>query len=161
SSRMQAFSPRLLPFFVIAQIAAAAPSDDAAQKAAAAAERAAVAAERSAAAAERAAAVLEAAHGVTPPTAAPGAPPAAAAVTKAPNPWTLTAGVGMISITGNAQTLTLTANVAAQRKAEKWILNLRANGAYGTSTPTASGGSAEILALSALFAGQVDYRFSQ
>jgi hypothetical protein len=78
------------------------------------------------------------------------------------SPWTLAAGVGLISITGNAQAITLTGNVGAQCKAKKWILDLKANGSYGQSRPAGApqGSVPEITALSALFAAQADYRFS-
>jgi hypothetical protein len=140
-------------------VAAASPADDAAERAAQAAERAAAAAERSAAAAaERLARSLETAAPVPPPAPVPPVPP----TPPKPSPWTLTAGVGLISLTGNAQAITLTGNVDAQRKAEKWILTLKAMGSYGQSVPAGApaGSVAEITALSALFSGQADYRFS-
>jgi hypothetical protein len=51
-------------------------------------------------------------------------------------------GLGATFITGNAQTLTLTANVAADRKWNVWALGIRVSGAYGTANPTSTGTSA-------------------
>jgi putative salt-induced outer membrane protein YdiY len=109
--------------------APAAPESTAPDRAAAAAERAAAAAEQTAVAAQRIANALAPAA----PSAGPVAPPAASA-----DGWKGSAGAGLAFITGNAQTITLTANVAADRKWDAWAFGVRANGAYGLANPTAN-----------------------
>ncbi len=150
----------LLLTLVVAGSVSAQPNDSA-ERAAQAAERAAQAAERSAAAAERAAAALERATPPLPPLAPPTPPPPPPPAAPPANLWTFNAGLGLISLTGNARTLTLTANAATQYKTEKLILNMKANGAYGQNVTIGTNDPPQVIALSALFAAQADYRFSE
>jgi len=97
-------------------------------------DRAVEAAEKAAAAAEKAAlAAQKVAESVSPATAEP-----EAAKTDATRAWVGTVGVGLQFITGNAQTLTLTGNLALDRKWEQWTLGLKLNGAYALSNPKAN-----------------------
>lgn len=97
-----------------------------------AADRAADAAEKAAAAAEKAAlAAQKIAESVAP------APEEAKAEAK-PSPWNGMVGAGLQFITGNAQTLTLTGNIAVDRKWEVWKLSIKLNGAYALSNPKAN-----------------------
>lgn len=123
---------------LVAVVAAALLTQAPAQPAAAAAEpvvlsagdRAALAAEKAAESAEKAAlAVQRIADALAPPAPAPGAPAPAS------KGWTVVAGAGLSFITGNAQTLTLTASLALDRKWEVWALGIRASGAYGLTNP--------------------------
>jgi putative salt-induced outer membrane protein YdiY len=114
------------------------------EKAAAAAERAAESAERAAVAAEKAAAALQkiaelqaAAAGVAPAPAAPAAPAAPPAEEK--EEWKGLIGLGLISLTGNAESLTGTATAQADRKMGKWAFGIRAGGAYGQTRPNDAG----------------------
>jgi putative salt-induced outer membrane protein YdiY len=103
---------------------------------ASAADRAAAAAERAATAAEKAAnAAARIADAVAP---APAAAAPAAAPAPAADAWKGSAGIGLAFITGNTQMLTLTANVAADKKWEDWALGIRLSGAYGLSNPDAN-----------------------
>lgn len=102
------------------------------ERAAIAAERAAVAAERAAEASVRAAEAAErvAAISVSPP------PPAAAPATdKKQGEWDVTIGLGLISLTGNASTLTASGLASAQRTTENWIYAIKSYGSYGRSRP--------------------------
>ncbi len=101
-----------------------------ADRATAAAERAAAAAERSAAAAERAAAALEQLQKGVPGEGAPAAAaPAAAAPTV--SSWSGTAGVALIALSGNASSLTFSANGQVEKKWERWSVGVKAFGTYG------------------------------
>lgn len=102
---------------------AAAPSDS--DKALSAAQKAAEAAEKAAQAVEKMAALL------TPKDEAAAAAPSASG-------WAGSAGVGFSFITGNTQTLTLTGNVAVDKKWTDWALGIRLSGAYGLANPTAN-----------------------
>lgn len=90
------------------------------------AERTAQAAEKTAQAVERLANVLAPAGEAKKPE------------EKKPDQWAGSAGVGLAFITGNAQMLTLTANLSAERSWGDWSLGLRAGGAYGLSNPSAN-----------------------
>ncbi len=129
---------------------------DAANRAAAAAERSAAAAERAAAAAEIAANAAAKVAGV-PLTTAPAGKAAPAAPSAAT--WSGTAGLGLISVTGNAKALTFSANATVERKSQEWIFTAKANGAYGTAQPAGSSTS-QVNALSAAGQLRADRRFS-
>jgi putative salt-induced outer membrane protein YdiY len=97
-----------------------------------AAERAADAAEKAAQAAEKAAtAAQRIAEAVAPA-------PEAAKPAGAPSAWVGTVGAGLQFLTGNTQTLTLTANLALDRKWDDWRLGIKLNGAYALSNPRAN-----------------------
>ncbi|MDX2012287.1 MAG: DUF481 domain-containing protein [Myxococcaceae bacterium] len=96
-----------------------------------AAERAALAAEK---AAEAAAKAAEAAQRIA-DRVAPPAPAAAPAAAPSAGAWAGTAGLGLSLLGGNAQTITLTANVGVDKKWELWTLGIRATGAYGVTNP--------------------------
>lgn len=102
------------------------------ERAAAAAERAAIAAERAAEASARAAEAAERAAAVTAP---PPAPAAAPATDKKQGEWDVTVGLGLISLTGNASTLTVSGLASAQRTTDNWIYAIKSYGSYGRSRP--------------------------
>lgn len=97
------------------------------------ADQAALAAERTAQAAEKTAQAVERLANVLAPVAEEKKPEA-----KKPDLWVGSVGLGVAFITGNTQTLTLTANLAADRKWDAWSLGLRASGAYGLANPAAN-----------------------
>ncbi|MEW5741981.1 MAG: DUF481 domain-containing protein [Myxococcota bacterium] len=100
-----------------------------------AAERAAAAAEKAAAAAEKAAqAAQKVAESVAPPAEAE----AEKKADEKAKVWSGLVGAGLQFLAGNTQTLTLTFNIAAQRKWEVWMLGLKLNGAYALSNPKAN-----------------------
>ncbi len=128
---------------------------DAATRAAAAAERSAAAAERAAAAAEIAANAAAKIAGVPPTTAA-----AAKAAAAAPSAtWSGTAGLGLISVTGNAKALTFSVNATVERKSQEWIFTGKVNSAYGTAQPAGSNTS-QVNALNAAGQLRADRRFN-
>nr|BDT37176.1 DUF481 domain-containing protein [Myxococcus sp. MH1] len=133
------------------------------ERAAVAAERAAAAAERAAEASVRAAEAAERAAGVIAGTpAAPGA--AAPADDKKKEEWDITLGLGLISLTGNASTLTFSGLASAQRTTEHWIVGIRGYGNYGRSRPPEVAGEEQESQLVALNAGlelRGDRRFTQ
>jgi hypothetical protein len=138
----------------------AAPS--AADKAAAAAVRAAEAAEKAAEAAARSAAAVEKMAGIAPKP-AEAAPAAAAAAAPAGPPaavWTGVIGVGLISLTGNSQSLTFKASAALQRKSEEWIWGLKAGAVYGQQQIAGSNVSS-VSALGASLQLRGDRRFNE
>lgn len=111
--------------------------------AATSAEQAAASAERAAAAATKAADALDRLNG-TPPAAPapPDAPP--------PNPdaWNGLVGLGLISVTGNAQALNAVATGQLDKRWGPWGFAGRASGAYG-QTLVASTGVSEVSSLRA------------
>ncbi|MBN9682818.1 MULTISPECIES: DUF481 domain-containing protein [unclassified Corallococcus] len=142
----------------------------AAERAAAAAERAALAAERAAEASARLAEAIEKLAEVTArgPIAPPPAPvPEAAAATAPakPSTWDVSVGLSLISLTGNASTLTVSGLASALRKTEKWIYSVKAYGAYGRSRPPEVEGEVEslsqVVALNAGVELRGDRRFTQ
>src|SRR5947208_13727416 len=102
----------------LAVISQTPPTEDAATRAAAAAERAAAAAEKAAAAAQLAA---ESAARVT---SAQTTPTATAPAAPAEPKWTGTVGASLISLSGNASTLTFNGSASAQRHFDPWIVAL-------------------------------------
>lgn len=114
-------------------------------------------AERAAQAAQAAAEAAAKAAGVpVPATAAP------AEEKKPPSPWSGTLGFSFIWIAGNSEALTLTSNLAVERKTEQWILGFKADGAYGQSLTAASAtGETEVVALNAQVQARGDWRFSR
>lgn len=91
---------------------------------------------------------------------APAAVPVAAAKTKPPVGWTGSFGLGFISLTGNASTLTVSGNASAERKSEDWIYALKANGAYGQARLT-EGAEPSVTALAGTVQLRGDRRFTQ
>jgi hypothetical protein len=77
--------------------------------------------------------------------------PALAAAEPAPvtPEWSGTAGAGLILLTGNTSTVTVNGTSAVQREWAKWILALRANGAYGRTRPADRSLPSETVALGA------------
>ena len=108
----------------------AAKSAEAAEKAAAAAQSAADTAAKLAAAFDELSAALKNAK----PGEAP-APAAAPAEKTEASKWSGLVGVSLISMTGNTNSLTATANLALRREDEKWIFQFKADGAYGRTRP--------------------------
>jgi putative salt-induced outer membrane protein YdiY len=147
-----------------------APAADAAsERAAVAAERAAAAAEKAAEASSRIAASLERlseALAKVPVPAAPAAPAAApekAAEPPKEDPWKGNIGLGLISISGNASTLTFNGLASAERKTKGWIYSAKAQGVYGRSKVPATETEEERSEVVALGAGmdlRVDRRFT-
>lgn len=134
-------------------VAPAAPTTESiAERAAASAAKAAEAAERAAVAAEKAAAAAQQAAEAKAPATPPATPAADAAAAPAPaekkETWNGLVGVGLVSLSGNAEALTFTANAAADRKFGPWALGFRANGAYGQARPTPEQ-DAQVIALRA------------
>ena len=76
----------------------------------------------------------------------------------APVTWSGTAAVGVISLTGNADTQTFSANAALQRKSTDWIWGFKASGAYGRASP-AGGGDPQVTAMMASAEARGDRRF--
>jgi hypothetical protein len=147
--------------------APALPADaPAAERAALAAERAALAAERAAEASARLAEAIEklaevAARGPLAPA------PAVAAATEAakPSTWDVSVGLSLISLTGNASTLTVSGLASALRKTDKWIYSVKGFGAYGRSRPPQLEGEVEslsqVVALNAGIELRGDRRFTE
>lgn len=136
------------------------------ERAAAAAEKAAAAAEKAADASARMATAVEkltAALGKT-----PGAAPEAAAAEKkeeAPKEdlWKGSVGLGLISLSGNASTLTFNGLASAERKSKGWIYGVKAQAVYGRSRLPATETEAErteVVALGANADIRVDRRFT-
>ncbi|MCC7382294.1 MAG: DUF481 domain-containing protein [Deltaproteobacteria bacterium] len=116
-------------------------------------------AERAAQAAQAAAEAAAKAAGV--PVAAPATPAAPPEEKKPPSPWSGTVGFSFIWIAGNSEALTLTSNLAVERKTEQWILGFKADGAYGQSLTAASAtGETEVVALNAQVQARGDWRFT-
>ncbi|WIG92849.1 DUF481 domain-containing protein [Myxococcus sp. SDU36] len=131
------------------------------ERAAAAAERAALAAERAAEASVRAA---EAAERVATATAPPPAPAPAPATDKKPGVWDVTVGMGLISLTGNASTLTVSGLASAQRTTDNWIYAVRSYGSYGRSRPpevTGEDALSQVVAFNAGLELRGDRRFTE
>ena len=175
----------ILLALLLAQSAAAAPAATPDQRAAVAAEQAAVAAQKAAEAAQHAVEALErslraAPAGPTPAEAARSAEAAAAdavaakaAAAKAadaaqkavavapPDPviWSGTVALGLIALTGNAQTITFSTNGAFERKSPDWIWGIKTFAAYGNTT-AAGAGSSTVTALAAGLQARGDRRFS-
>jgi len=131
------------------------------EKSAQAAEQAATAAQKAAEAAQKAAeAASETAKAATPP---PAPVPAPAEPAKPEEPqgavWSGSTVLSLVSLTGNSESIALTLAAAAERKTEKWILGLKASGAYGEARP-AEGGDWQINALNATFQARGAFRFS-
>ncbi|MBN8465536.1 DUF481 domain-containing protein [Corallococcus exiguus] len=148
------------------------PADaPAAERAAAAAERAALAAERAAEASARLAEAIERLAEVTargpiaPPPPAPAPEAAAVAAPVKPSVWDVSVGLSLISLTGNASTLTVSGLASALRKTEHWIYSVKAYGAYGRSRPPQVEGEVEslsqVVALNAGVELRGDRRFTQ
>ena len=127
-------------------------------RAAEAAERAATAAEKAAEAAQTAAKALEAMASPKPAAAAVPVPAPAAASASV---WTGTLSAGLISLTGNANSMTFSTNGALQKKSEHWIWGAKMGAAYGQTRPAASDLPAEIVALSAGGELRGDYRATE
>ncbi len=126
----------------------------AAEKAAESAERAAVAAEKAAAALQKLAELQAAAAGV-----APAAAPAADAA-PAPEVWKGLLGIGLISLTGNSESITGTVTAQADRKLGKWAIGFRAGGAYGQTRSNVVGDGDQVTAYRAMLAGRVDRKIA-
>ncbi len=133
-----------------AELPAAERAALAAEKAAAAAERAALAAEKAAEAAARTAQGISAP--VVPPVVAP-VPPEAEGPPA--NPWTASVSIGLIMLTGNAESLTGTAAAEAEKKLDGWKVGFKANGAYGQSRAPGTTDE-QVTALRALFSARLD-----
>ncbi|AGC47981.1 hypothetical protein MYSTI_06708 [Myxococcus stipitatus DSM 14675] len=145
--------------------AVAAPAATPEERMAAAAERAAAAAERAAAAAERAAEASARAAGiVAPEAAAPTTPAEGTPAEKKKEEWDITVGLGLISLTGNASTLTFSGLASAQRTTEHWIFGAKAYGNYGRSRPPEVEGEnleSQLVALNAGLELRGDRRFTK
>ncbi|ATB50220.1 DUF481 domain-containing protein [Corallococcus macrosporus] len=142
--------------------AASAASLTAEERAAAAAERAAIAAERAAEASARAAEAAERVAAATAPAAPASAD--APATDKKKGEWDVTVGLGLISLTGNASTLTVSGLASAQRTTDHWIYAIKSFGSYGRSRPPEVEGQAaesQVVALNAGVELRGDRRFTE
>jgi hypothetical protein len=152
-----------VPMLVAALVAAEPDAAERAAAAAAAAERAAAAAEKAAvAAAAVAEAAARAAHGLAVVPAKATLPPETQAAKPAappPSRWTANAGLGFLSLTGNARTVSFNTTASAERKGEDWILAAKIQGTYGRSRSAASAES-EVIAQGAGLTLRVDRRFA-
>lgn len=144
----------------------AARSAEAAEKAAQAAQAAAESAARLAAAFEKLATSLEAAKGA--PVAAAEPQKKEEAPKKETN-WSGLIGLSLISLTGNSDSITTSANAALRRESKRWIFELKAGGAYGRTraadvideaTGEAVEVDPEIVALNANIDLRADLRFT-
>ncbi|MFP2901626.1 DUF481 domain-containing protein, partial [Corallococcus sp. 4LFB] len=92
-------------------------------------------------------------------------PEAAAAAPAKPSVWDVSVGLSLISLTGNASTLTVSGLASALRKTEHWIYSVKAYGAYGRSRPPQVEGEVEslsqVVALNAGVELRGDRRFTQ
>jgi hypothetical protein len=132
-----------------------APAEDAA-KVAAAAEKAALAAQAAAEAAQRAAQAAEA-------IAARGGAPKADEKTpeeKSEVVWSGTLGAGLISMTGNARTITANLSAAFERTSKVWVVGGKASGVYGQSRAVGADNS-EVVAMGASLLLRGDRRFTE
>lgn len=134
------------------------PADDAA-RAASAAEKAAQSAQAAAEAAQRAAQAAEA-------IAARGAPKVEekkAEEKKAEEKgavWSGTLGAGLISVTGNARTITANVSGAFERTSKDWVIGGKASAVYGQSRPVGADAS-EVVAMAASLLLRGDRRFTE
>jgi len=149
--------PWLLVAVLLAQVnpdvaASAARAADAAERAAAAAEKAAEAAQNSA----------EAVAAAKPAAAPPAAPPVVPATSTVPPDvlWSGTVGLGLIALTGNAQTITFSTNAAIERKSKQWIWGFKAAAAYGQNEAPGTSNS-QVTALNGSLQARGDSRFSE
>lgn len=85
---------------------------------------------------------------------------AQAPATPPPSPvtWAGTVALGLISLTGNSETLTFSTNAALERKSPDWIWGIKASGAYGRGR-SAGDAPAQVTALNATFQARGDRRF--
>ncbi len=115
----------------------AASAADSANKAATAAEKAAEAAQKAAEAAQKAA--ESAAQAVAKPAPPPGPPIQGSPPAQPPPPpppdvvWAGNINIGMIAITGNANSIAFNAAAAFQRKGPEWIIGFKGSATYGQS----------------------------
>ncbi|MDC0710122.1 DUF481 domain-containing protein [Stigmatella sp. ncwal1] len=140
-----------------------------AERAAAAAESAAIAAQEAAKASERMATAVErltealARPAPVPQAALPEAPKPADAPVKE-DPWSGSVGLGLISLSGNASTLTFNGLATAQRKTANWIYAIKAQAVYGRSRLPATETEperAQVVALGAAVQVRGDRRFTE
>src|SRR4051794_10678912 len=66
-----------------------------------------------------------------------------------PESWSGTIGFGLIWLSGNAETLTLSGNGSAQLKLPEWILGVKAGGVYGQTVVAGGGDNHQVVALAA------------
>ncbi|MFL5319327.1 MAG: DUF481 domain-containing protein [Myxococcaceae bacterium] len=121
-------------------------------------ERTAAAAERTAEAAERIAKATE--KNGQQETLIP--PPPGGTVATTETEWRGTLGLGLVSLTGNAETLTFTGLAALEKKTEHWILAAKASGAYGQARSASDiGTDASVVALRAMGELRGDRRLTE
>ncbi len=124
----------------LAQAPESTPADKL-EQAVQAAQKAAEAAQKAAEAAQKAAEAAVASE--QPPKEAP------KAEAKAADSWKGLVGLGLIALSGNANTLTGTANAAVDKAFGEWAVGLRLNGAYGQTSPQ-DGGPNQLTAAKAM-----------
>lgn len=150
-----------MPWLLVSVLLAQVNPDAAASaaRAAAAAERAAEAAEKAAEAAQKSAESVAAAKPAAAPAVVPPVVPAAAPVP--PDVlWSGTVGLGLIALTGNAQTITFSTNAAIERKSKEWIWGLKATAAYGQNEAPGTSTS-QVTALNGSVQARGDRRFTE
>lgn len=74
--------------------------------------------------------------------------------------WAGTVGVSVISLSGNAESITGAVNLSAERKSDRWVWGTKAFAAYGQTRP-AEGGDVQVVALNAGATARGDRRFSE
>jgi putative salt-induced outer membrane protein YdiY len=152
----------ILPLLLAQTPPAVPPTETAAERSAQAAEKAADAAEKAAEAAGRAANAAEriAQQKAAAPVAEPACVPAAPPAPPPPSPWAASVGLGLISLTGNTQSITFTGNALAQHTGKDWVFALNASGTYGQSRAEDASQS-QVLALKAALQLRGDRRFGE
>jgi hypothetical protein len=137
------------------------PNNDAAALSVAeqAVEAAGKAADAAAAAATAAKAAAEAAKQFVHTSAPAAAPKPAEAPVLKPSLWDGTISLDIISLTGNATSLTGSASAAVEHKSDNWIFGIKADGKYGQSRPTQDA-ALQVLAEQASVQLRLDRRFS-
>jgi hypothetical protein len=124
------------------------------ERSAAAAEKAAAAAEKAANAVELLASELKPA--APPPLCAPPPPPPEVM----PPPYDLTLGVGLLSMTGNTESVSANVNAAGDYRKGDWVFSSKLTATYGQSRAT-PGAPSTTLAEAGAFQIRADRRFGE
>ncbi len=103
----------------------------------------------------------EQAQGCPPPPPCPACPACPApAPTPPPKHWTGNLGLGLVSVTGNARSLTFNFNASLEHKTADWILSGKAVGTYGEAR-AGTGGPSQISAENASLFLRGDWRVTR
>ena len=74
--------------------------------------------------------------------------------------WNGAVGFNLVSITGNATSVTMNFTGVAELKTPEWIYGLKASGIYGVGRAPTPGADSQVLALAGSLQARVDRRFS-